>query len=73
MVLVYVTEVEVRFFFGQDNSCHWYLVPAEKRAEWDAWTALDEDDENGWVEPEWVVKIDGHPCSYTFEKPNVEI
>ena len=31
-----------RYFLAQDSASEWYLVDAEKRAEWDAWLAHDE-------------------------------
>ncbi len=39
-----------RFFLGRDESSHWYLVPVERKEEWDAWTELSEDDEESWDE-----------------------
>lgn len=47
------------FFFDQDSSCHWYMVPERIRAEWDKWNELDEDDEAAWEAPEGVVMLGG--------------
>lgn len=60
-----------RFFLAQDNSSHWYVVPCSKSDEWEAWTALDEDDEASWVHPEWASQVGGSPSLVTFENPEV--
>lgn len=44
----------------QDNDCHWYIIEADKRQEWDAWLNLDPDDEASWNVPEFAQGID-HP------------
>jgi hypothetical protein len=56
-----------RFFLDQDSDCHWYLVPADKRQEWDAWTELDSDDEAAWSAPKWAIPLGTHPSTITFE------
>lgn len=56
-----------RFFLDQDQSSHWYLVPVKRRAEWNAWCDLDEDDERSWTPPEWAVRLGGGPQAVTFE------
>lgn len=58
-----------RYFLDRDSSSHWYLVPEENRAEWQAWTELDEDDERAWDAPEFAERINSSPSSVTFEKP----
>lgn len=58
-----------RYFFDQDNSSHWYLVDADKRKDWDAWNELDEDDEEGWEEPDYATRINGGASNYTFADP----
>lgn len=47
-----------RFLLRQDLSSHWYVIPAERKAAWDAWCDLDEDDEAAWDAPEWATEID---------------
>ena len=47
------------FFFARDNSCHWYMVPERTRSVWDAWSELDEDDEESWEAPEGAVLVNG--------------
>lgn len=58
---------EKRFFVGADGSCHKYLVPLEKRKEWEEWCNLDESDERSWEAPEYAEMIEGHLL--TFTKP----
>ena len=43
----------------QDDSCHWYLIPAENKKEWEEFCALDPDDEASWDVPKWASQIDG--------------
>jgi hypothetical protein len=56
-----------RYFLDRDNDGHWYLVPADKRDEWDAWTDLDPDDEASWDVPEWAMSLGYAPSLVTFE------
>jgi hypothetical protein len=58
-----------RFFLSQDNSCHWYLVPAQCRDEWNAWADLPEDDEAGWEPPAFARRLNGSPRMITFTDP----
>lgn len=59
----------VRFFFAQDNSTHWYLVPERLRQEWDDWCELDEDDEDLWTPPAGAVPLGTSPSHWTFTNP----
>ncbi len=61
----------VRWFIGCDQSLHDYLVPVAKRAEWDAWTQLDEDNTLSWIAPEWAIPFDGGPWAITFTLPTL--
>ena len=65
-------QMNERFFLARDCSNHWYLVPANKREEWNEWTNIDEDDSRAWQEPEWAKRIGGHPHWITFECPKNE-
>lgn len=58
-----------RYFLGHDQSCHWYLVPAARRAEWEKWSNIPEDDEASWDEPAWAKRIGGDPACVTFTDP----
>jgi len=60
---------DVRYFLDRDSSSHWYIVRADKRAEWDAWCNIPEDDELGWTPPEFARPINGSPSAVTFSRP----
>lgn len=38
------TPVKARFRLVQDDSCHWYAIPADKREEFDLWVKSFDDD-----------------------------
>ena len=58
-----------RFFLDMDSSFHWYLVPVCRRAEWEAWNALDDDNEAGWVAPDYANRLNGSVSRVTFTDP----
>jgi hypothetical protein len=62
-------EAETRYFLDQDSSCHWYLVRADKRTEWEAWNELNEEDERAWEPPEFAKRLSGGPMGVTFTDP----
>jgi hypothetical protein len=57
-----------RYFLGQDDDGHWYVVPVDKRGEWEKWLAR-----LGYTEaaPEWVESVGGSPCLVTFIDPQI--
>ena len=57
-----------RYFIGNDQSGHRYIVPLDQRGQWDAWCSLDEDDEEAWEVPDDIdaVRIDGAFVSFIF-------
>lgn len=57
-----------RYFLSQDDSCHWYLIPADRREEWDTWRNLASDDERSWEVPDFARFID-NPSFVTFTNP----
>lgn len=57
-----------KFFLDTDESSHWYLVPWDKKKEWDAWRELDPDTEAAWDAPEWAQAVNG-PHDVVFENP----
>lgn len=59
--------MEGRYRLAQDDSCHWYLIPADKATEWEDW-AYSEEAELGDT-PEWASRLNGYPGLVTFEKP----
>lgn len=58
-----------RYFLDQDNDGHWFLVDADKRAEWEEWVKLGPDDETGWRPPEHATELAGGPSNLVFEMP----
>jgi hypothetical protein len=58
-----------RYFLNTDNDSHWYLIPTEKREEWENWCELPEGDENSWNVPEWAEALGGAPNQVEFENP----
>lgn len=54
-----------RFRLAQDDSSHWYIIPADQEDAWVTWFELDEGDDK-WDVPEWAVRIDGSPTNVTF-------
>ena len=57
-----------RFAIVTDNDSHWYLIPAARKTEWDAWADIPSDDERAWTEPDFAKRIDG-PYRLTFTDP----
>jgi hypothetical protein len=72
-----ITEAHERwtslFFMSRDSSSHWYIVPAAKRAEWDAWCDMDEDDERAWVVPEYAERLNGSPELVEFRRAELTV
>lgn len=62
-----------RYFLAQDNDCHWFLVEADRRAEWEAWKKLGPDDVDGWTPPTCATALGGGPSNVTFEMPIEEL
>lgn len=60
--------LQPRFFLAQDDDSHWYLVPEQNRAEWEAWTNISKDDPASWNVPDFAKSIDG-PHTLTFADP----
>jgi hypothetical protein len=45
------------FILTQDDSGHWYVIPADKSAEFDAW--VETDGQDGYDPPVWAVEVNG--------------
>jgi hypothetical protein len=58
-----------RYFLGQDNSGHDYLVDASCRDQWNAWCAMDEDDPCSWETPPYAKRLNSSPELLTFRDP----
>jgi hypothetical protein len=57
-----------RFQFVQDDSCHWYAIPAGKLDEFNLWVASFDNYRSEYKGEEFdSYRLDyGHPSSYTF-------
>jgi len=50
----------------QDNDCHWYVIPDDKRQEWFAWC---ESENYGYEDlPSWANEVGGSPCLVKFKE-----
>ena len=38
----------MKYFFAQDDSCHWYMIPVEKRTRWNEVNKMDIDTDEGY-------------------------
>ncbi len=61
-----------RYFLDRDHSGHWYQVPVDQRAAWEAWSDLDETDEASWDAPTFAVRLRGSPSRIEFSDPREE-
>ena len=55
------TVLKGEYLVVQDDSCHRYVIPIEKREDWDAWSQDDED----WDAPMYAVSVDGGDVIFT--------
>lgn len=39
-----------QYFFDQDESCHWYMIPSERREEWVKAREINLDTDEGYAE-----------------------
>lgn len=58
-----------RYFFAQDESSHWYMLPVRLKEQWDCLSQKP----NGWEYDGWLEieehRLDGGIESITFENP----
>lgn len=62
-----------RFFFDQDSSSHWYMVPVDLKEQWNKLNTSDEDDQDTIDEFEKIFaeyRTGGDISSITFENPS---
>lgn len=56
-----------RFRFVQDDSCHWYAIPADKDKEFDRWLACYQEEYDDWKGTDFSeFRLNTHPSNYTF-------
>jgi hypothetical protein len=54
-----------KYILCQDDDCHWYLIPADKKEEWNEWLDVVQE---GDSLPKYAQAVDG-PHRLTFENP----
>ena len=57
----------MEYFFDTDDEGHWYIIPLDKREEWNAW--FDSQDYKDGIEPDFVQSIGCHPKYWVFKEP----
>ena len=62
----------MRYFLDQDESCHWYIIPVNKRKAWEDWRNGNQDLEISWEVPEYVIEVGGCHNLVTFSSPKVD-
>lgn len=62
-----MAQVHERYVLWQDNDAHWYVCPAEKVLEADAW--LNTEDAQSGVVPDYLQQIGGSPRLVSFCDP----
>ncbi len=55
-----------KFFLGRDGDSHWFIIPVERREEWEKWVIIPEDDPSGWDVPEFAQEVGGSPSGIEF-------
>lgn len=58
----------MKYILTQDNSSHWYVIPFDKRKEWNDWLNIPEDNEDSWEVPDFADMVGGSPSNVVFEK-----
>lgn len=61
-----------RHRFVQDESSHWYIIPADKHSEFEEWLELGEDDPVAWTPPEWAYMLNMHISSVSFGEYRID-
>jgi len=60
-----------KYFLDQDHSCHWYVIDADCRHDWNEWLDLDEDDERAWQAPNFAKELGTGPSLIEFSNYEV--
>lgn len=64
-----------KWMLVQDDDGHWYVIPRDREADWDAWMAApepdldlpeDQIDYTAWNAPDWAEAVGGAPSLVTF-------
>lgn len=54
----------------QDEDCHWYVIPSDKRDAFDTW--LDSEDAEAGIAPVWAEEVGGSPTLVKFKNYRIE-
>lgn len=63
-------EPKQRWYQTTDQSMHSYIVPVERRDEFEEWAMLSESDERSWVVPDYAIRCDGDLLE--FSEPTLD-
>lgn len=58
-----------RWRMMSDDDGHWYVIPANRREEFDAWVYGGSN--NGVPQPDWAWSINGHLSNVTFSEVDI--
>lgn len=58
----------MKYCLVQDESCHWFVIPADNKEDWEAFRNIPEDDPQAWDVPDFAISIDGVEF-ITFDNP----
>lgn len=62
----------IEFLLIQDDSCHWYIIPARREHDFRKWLDLDEEDEDSWIVPKYAQELGGRPSLVKFQNPRIK-
>ena len=59
---------EPRWILQNDDDGHWYVIPADKKDEFQEWSCGGYETQ---PQPEWASQVGGHPNNVTFSAPEI--
>lgn len=65
-----IPQAPIRYFFDQDSSSHWFMVPESIRETWEAWRYLDDSLQEAWTPPDGAIPLGSYPNGISFENPS---
>ena len=65
--------IKKQYVLVQDTTNYWYVIPVNKKIEWDEFCALQEPSPLAWHPPKWAIKVGGSPSSVIFSEYSIEI
>lgn len=65
-----MSKLKKRYFLASDDDGHWFIVPVERRSDFDDWVSQDWSSElANFQTPTYVEEVGGDPSFVTFENP----